>query len=137
MSEVLQKIARMEDIIEKLNIYSESYYKNDKSLVDDKEYDELYSELLELEDDLQIIMANSPTQRTEGFLLESLPVVKHVNKMLSSDKTKDVGIIRKFASKRLTYGSWKMDGCFSKNSKVSMGDGTLKSIKDVQIFLTE
>lgn len=110
MSEVLQKIARMEDIIEKLNIYSESYYKNDRSLVADKEYDELYAELLELEDDLQIIMANSPTQRTEGFLLESLPVVKHVKKMLSSDKTKDVGTIRKFASKRLTYGSWKLDG---------------------------
>lgn len=110
MASALMRIDRMTDLIEKLNQANEMYYKYDKSVITDKEFDDRYNELLELEKSTGIIMASSPTRKVGGALLETLPVHKHVKPMLSADKTKDIEIIKKFANKRLSYGSWKLDG---------------------------
>ena len=55
----------------------EAYYKYDKPIMTDKAYDKLYDELEELEQKTGIIFANSPTQKVQGQILESLTKVTH------------------------------------------------------------
>jgi len=106
----LKDVKRMHTLIKILNNASIMYHKYDDSVLTDKQYDDYYAELLDLENKMNIIMSNSPTKNIEGGILESLPVVKHVKPMLSCDKTKDVSIIKNFATKKMSYASWKLDG---------------------------
>ena len=110
MGSNLLAISEMKETITVLNEASMMYHKYDKPIMTDKEYDDLYFKLLKLESETKIIMANSPSQIMEGHLLECLPVIKHIKPMLSSDKTKDIEVIKKFCNKRLPYASWKLDG---------------------------
>jgi DNA ligase (NAD+) len=100
----------MKDLIKKLNEASTAYYKYDKPIMSDKQYDELYDRLVELVKSTGIIMANSPTQKVQGDILDELTKVKHSKPMLSAQKTKNVDDIKLFASKSDTYVSWKLDG---------------------------
>ena len=81
-------LARMKKLVEELSRASEAYYKYDKPIMTDKAYDKLYDELEELEQKTGIIFANSPTQKVQGQILESLTKVTHSKPMLSSKKTK-------------------------------------------------
>ena len=54
------------------------------------EYDKLYDELLVLEEELGITMANSPTINVGYEVLSELPKEKHEKPMLSLDKTKEI-----------------------------------------------
>ena len=53
----------MKDLIEKINKASYSYYVLDNPIISDKEWDDLYFELKEAEDQLGIVLPNSPTQK--------------------------------------------------------------------------
>lgn len=101
---------RMKELIEILNKASYSYHQFDKEIMSDKEYDDLYDELVELEKESGIIMSNSPTQKVQGFILDKLDKVKHSKPMLSADKTKDHMVIKKFIGSNLAVASWKLDG---------------------------
>lgn len=79
-------LARMKKLVEELSRASEAYYKYDKPIMTDKAYDKLYDELEELEQKTGIIFANSPTQKVQGQILESLTKVTHSKPMLSSKK---------------------------------------------------
>ena len=107
MGAKLDKIIRT---IEKLNDASEAYYKYDKPIMTDKQYDDLYDELELLEKETGIVMANSPTQKVQGFVLDSLKKVTHSKPMLSANKTKDVEEIRKFIGDKRVMASYKLDG---------------------------
>jgi len=100
----------MKDLIRKLNEASTAYYKYDKPIMSDKQYDELYDRLVELEKSTGIIIANSPSQKVQGEILDGLTKVRHSKPMLSAQKTKSVDDIKQFASKSDTYASWKLDG---------------------------
>lgn len=54
---------RMKELIEKLNQASLAYYQQDKEIMSDQAYDKLYDELLALEKQTSIVLANSPTQK--------------------------------------------------------------------------
>jgi DNA ligase (NAD+) len=101
---------RMKQLITRLIEASKAYYKYDKPIMTDLEYDILYDELNDLEEATGIILANSPTQKVQGEVLEGLVKVKHSKPMLSAQKTKDINEIKQFASKSNTYASWKLDG---------------------------
>ena len=62
----------------------EAYYKYDKPIMTDKAYDKLYDELEGIGTKTGIIFANSPTQKVQGQILESLTKVTHSKPMLSS-----------------------------------------------------
>ena len=101
---------RMLELIEQLSKASEAYYKYDNPIMSDKEYDALYDELESLEKETGIILAGSPTQKVQGFLLDGFKKVKHSKPMLSADKTKDVNEIKKFPGDYEWYCSGKLDG---------------------------
>ena len=97
-------------LINQLNEASKAYYTNDNPIMGDKEFDDLYSKLEQLEKETGIIMPNSPTQKVQGEILKGLKKVKHTKLMLSAQKTKDIEEIKQFANKENTYASWKLDG---------------------------
>jgi DNA ligase (NAD+) len=103
-------INRIKELVEKLNKYRDAYYNHSKMIVSDKEYDDLFDELKELEDESGIIFSNSPTQ-TVGYEVQSkLNKVKHDHPMLSLSKTKDPYDILKFSKNKAIIAMLKMDG---------------------------
>ena len=103
-------LAKMKSLIAQLRKADAAYYGKDDPIMTDLEYDKLYNELVQLEQDTGIILASSPTQRVSGEVLESLTVVPHTRPMLSADKTKSSGEIFKFIGGRKVVISWKLDG---------------------------
>lgn len=106
----MNKIDRIKELVELLNKASEAYYKYDNPIMNDKEYDALMDELEELEKSEGFVLANSPTQKVQGFILEGLNKIEHSKPMLSAAKTKDVNEIKKFLGNQPFYCSYKLDG---------------------------
>lgn len=100
----------MISLVKQLNEASVAYYKYDKPIMTDKDYDLLYDKLGQLEKETGIIMSNSPTQKVQGEILEGLTKVKHSKPMLSAQKTKDINEIKKFIGNNDAVVSWKEDG---------------------------
>ena len=100
----------MKELIEKLNYYRNQYYNYNNSIISDKEYDELYDKLVQLEKETGIILSNSPTQEVGYPILKGLNKVTHSHKMLSLEKTKDINILNDFKSNKECVLSLKMDG---------------------------
>lgn len=106
----MDKVKRIKELTKQLNQYRDSYYNNSASEISDQEYDNLFDELKQLEEETNIVMANSPT-RTVGYEIKSkLKKVKHSHPMLSLDKTKSVEDLKKFASDKDCLLMCKMDG---------------------------
>ena len=90
----MDKAERIKDLIKTLNEASISYYKYDNPTMTDKQYDDLYDELLDLEKETGIVMVNSPTQKVQGETIEYLEKVQHKKPMLSANKTKNISEIK-------------------------------------------
>lgn len=90
----MDKMARMEELIEIINDLNYHYYTMDEPKVSDKEYDKLYDELLQLEDTTGTILHNSPTQRVGGELLDKFEKHKHLRKLWSLDKSQNIEELR-------------------------------------------
>lgn len=106
----MSKLDEIKILIAKLNEAAYYYYQKDAPIISDKRYDEWYDQLVQLEKETGIILASSPTQTVQGFLLKDLKKVKHMRPMLSANKSKDVNDIKKFLSNKRGIVSWKMDG---------------------------
>ena len=106
----MDKIKRIKELVSQLNTYRNAYYNNSESQISNYEYDNLFDELKQLEDETGVIMSNSPTQ-TVGYEVKSkLEKVKHSHPMLSLDKTKDINDLIAFSSGRDCIVSLKLDG---------------------------
>ena len=58
----MDKLQRIKELIAQLNKYAYQYYVLDEPTVSDKQYDELYNELLALEKETGIVFPDSPTR---------------------------------------------------------------------------
>lgn len=76
------------ELVDKLNEYSKAYYVLDAPKISDKEYDELYDELLRLEEQSGIILPDSPTQRVGGDPLPCFEPHTHIHRLWSLDKVR-------------------------------------------------
>lgn len=101
---------RMLELIQKLNEANLAYYRDDRPILTDREYDSLLEELQKLEAETGLILSNSPTQKVSGEILEELTPVRHTRPMLSADKTKSIDDLVRFAGTQSVLLSWKMDG---------------------------
>ncbi|HGD2837819.1 TPA: NAD-dependent DNA ligase LigA [Streptococcus agalactiae] len=69
---------RMNELVSLLNQYAKEYYTQDNPTVSDSQYDQLYRELVELEEQLpENILPNSPTHRVGGLVLEGFEKYQH------------------------------------------------------------
>lgn len=109
-SDLMYKVKRIQELVKQLNEYRDVYYNEARSDVSDAEYDRLFDELSELENETGVVYTNSPTQ-TVGYEVKSeLEKVEHSHPMLSLDKTKSVDDLVKFAGDKDCILSLKMDG---------------------------
>ncbi|MBR2190560.1 MAG: NAD-dependent DNA ligase LigA, partial [Eubacterium sp.] len=86
----MDKSKRIKELVEILNKASKAYYQDAKEIMTNFEYDQLYDELVSLEKETGIVLANSPTVNVGYEVLSELPKEKHASPMLSLDKTKEV-----------------------------------------------
>ena len=105
-----QKRQRMQELITILNEAGKAYYQNAEEIMSNLQYDKLYDELVELEKELGVTLANSPTVNVGYEVLSELPKERHEKPMLSLDKTKDVERLKEFLGDQKALISWKLDG---------------------------
>jgi DNA ligase (NAD+) len=92
----LDKKKRIDELVEKLNDYAYYYYNLDNPKVSDKEYDELYDELLELEKETEYVLDESPTQRVGDKPLDKFEKHDHKSQLWSLDKAQSFDELRKW-----------------------------------------
>ena len=105
-----QKKKRMQELIAILNEAGKAYYQEATEIMSNLQYDKLYDELVALEEELGVTLANSPTVNVGYEVLSELPKERHEKPMLSLDKTKDVGRLKEFLGGQKALISWKLDG---------------------------
>lgn len=106
----MDKKARIKELIEILNQANKAYYQDAKEIMSNFDYDRLYDELQQLEQETGVVMANSPTIHVGYEIVSQLPKEQHESPMLSLDKTKEVNTLAEFAGDRNCLLSWKLDG---------------------------
>ena len=79
---------RIRELVDRLNEYSRAYYVMDAPKISDKEYDELFDSLLELEQQTGIVLPDSPTQRVGGDPLPWFEEHTHIQRLWSLDKVR-------------------------------------------------
>lgn len=97
-------------LVDTLNECRDAYYNRDRSLMSDKEYDDLFDRLKELEAQTGIVFADSPTVSVGYMTKSKLEKVKHDHPMLSLDKTKSIDDLLSFADGYDCILMEKMDG---------------------------
>lgn len=80
------KNKRMRELVDVLNKYAYEYYVMDNPTVSDKQYDELYDELRELEASTGEVLFDSPTRRVGGEPISAFKKHEHIERLYSLDK---------------------------------------------------
>ena len=97
------------ELVRLLNYYTQKYEEGHPE-ISDKEWDDMYFELLQDEKEAGYTLPDSPTRIVTTRTVSSLQKKKHNHKMLSLDKTKDLDEVKNFLGKELYLAMCKMDG---------------------------
>ena len=93
----LEAQKRIASLREQIRRHDSLYYVLAQPEISDREYDQLYTELEQLERQFpDLITADSPTQRVGGQPLKEFSIVRHVPPMLSLDKAYIESEVREF-----------------------------------------
>ncbi len=106
----MDKKERLKELVKLLNEASKAYYQQDREIMSNFEYDQLYDELVVLEKETGIVLANSPTIHVGYEVLSELEKQQHASPMLSLDKTKEIESLVLWLSHYEGVLSWKLDG---------------------------
>lgn len=106
----MNKQERIKELVELLNRAGRAYYQESNEIMSNYEYDALYDELVALEKETGMILANSPTVNVGYEVISELPKERHEKPMLSLDKTKEVEGLKSFLGDKDGMLSWKLDG---------------------------
>lgn len=99
------KIKRIHELVLYLNESSYAYYVLDNPKIEDSEYDRLYDELQELEDETNYILKDSPTQRVGDVVLDKFEKSVHKARMWSLDKVTSFDDLELWHNKNLKLSS--------------------------------
>lgn len=103
------KKKRVKELINYLNKCTKAYDEG-RPIISDKQWDDKYFELVELEKEIGFTYPNSPTQSISFEVVNKLEKVEHNHKMLSLDKTKSIEEVKAFARDIQIIAMDKMDG---------------------------
>ena len=104
------KAGKIKELVEKLNLARRTYEQEDREIMSNFEYDRLYDQLKELEEETGIVLASSPTVNVGYDVVSQLPKEDHPSPMLSLDKTKDPQVLKDWLGDKEGLLSWKLDG---------------------------
>ena len=105
------KLEEMKELINTLNKASDLYYNGKESFLTDKEFDKKLEELKQLEQELKIVLSNSPTINVGAPVLEGVKTIQIKDKpMLSLDKVHSAEEVESFAGGNDLIASVKCDG---------------------------
>lgn len=110
MDDIQSKIEQMRGLIATIKQADIAYFRDDRPIMSDRDYDVAVDLLKMLEQKTGIVLSDSPTQKVPGEILENLAEVRHTRPMLSADKTKSIDDLVRFAGGRDVVLSWKLDG---------------------------
>jgi len=82
----MNKLERMQELIKRLNAASRAYYDGNDAVMSDDEWDAMYAELRALEEETGERLADSPTRRVGGGVMEGFLPHRHIARLLSMDK---------------------------------------------------
>lgn len=111
MEDNLNKIEQMKELVEIINKHNYNYYTLLSPSISDKEYDELYYKLVDLEEEIGVTLPNSPTQRVGGEVLEKFEKYTHPIRLYSLDKVRSLEGLESWIKEMKT---------FSPNTKFSL-----------------
>ena len=106
----MTRLNRMKELVTMLQEASKAYYAEDREIMSNLEYDKLYDELVNLEEETGTVLAGSPTVTVGYEAVEELPKEKHESPMLSLGKTKDREELKEWLNDKDGLLSWKLDG---------------------------
>lgn len=109
MPATLEQKQEMIRLIRKLNQATIAYDEG-APLISDKEWDDMYFNLMELEKETGEFLPNSPTHSISFEIVSKLKKVEHNHPMLSLDKTKDLAVVESFLKDHDWIAMAKMDG---------------------------
>lgn len=127
----MSKFNRIKELTHLLNKYCDAYY-NGEGIISDAEYDSLYQELYNLEQETEFRLTSSPTTNIGYKVHDELPKFKHNIPMLSLEKITTTQEIYEFVKWNGAIMSLKEDGlsirliydAISGNLKVAATRGT-------------
>lgn len=111
--------ARWVELVEQIELHRRHYYLQDKPVISDQEYDELFRELISLEEKFPILQsADSPTLSVGGVKAESFEPIEHLTRMYSLDNVFDDAeleswlsrIVKDLSAEPVYLGELKIDG---------------------------
>lgn len=100
---------RMRKLVDKLNLASNNYYSGKPELMTDFEWDALFDELKQLEQQSGIVLLDSPTAKVSGGNVNGQKE-EHEFAALSLAKTKQITELVKWTEGKAVWLSWKLDG---------------------------
>ena len=101
---------RIRTLTDQLNRYRDEYYNKNAPSVSDDVYDRMFDELVQLEKESGIVMANSPTQTVGYPAVSELQKTAHAIPLLSLDKTKTSEELLRFMGDQPCMLMFKLDG---------------------------
>ena len=99
----------LRSLVNQLNRHTKLYDEGHPE-ISDKEWDDMYFHLENLEKHTGIVLEDSPTRRVIYQVVNELEKVEHSHKMLSLDKTKEIVEVKEFIGKNEFLAMCKMDG---------------------------
>ena len=102
-------ITKIENLVNELNKHTKLYDQG-TPVISDMDWDAMYFELFELENQTGYYLPNSPTQRVNYEVVNDLKKVKHDHPMLSLQKTQSIDEINDFIGNKPYIIMLKIDG---------------------------
>lgn len=103
----MDKMSRMTELIELIKKYNYYYYTLDNPLISDKQYDDLYYELVALERETGVTLEDSPTKQVGDVVLDKFEKVKHEKKLYSLNKANSREELESWFNDMKKYGAKK------------------------------
>ena len=103
----MDKIDRINELIALVEKHNYAYYTLDNPTISDKEYDDLYYELVRLEKETGYISPNSPTQKVGDVVLDKFKKVNHEKNLYSLNKAQTLEELRVWYDDMVSAGAEK------------------------------
>ena len=82
----MPEFASMQELVDYLNKTAHAYYVLDNPLISDAQWDQLYNQLLKMEQETGIVLPDSPSHRVGGEPLKGFEEHRHISRLWSMDK---------------------------------------------------